>query len=700
MSRFPHLLVALIAVVMCAGQLQAQTGTVSGRITDDATLAALTDVEVTVAGRTVASDVDGRFVLTNVPAGVYRLLATRLGYRDVEETITVLPNETTTIEIVMVPAPIGLEEIVAIGYGQEQKRDLTGVVDEVPREAFNTGRITTAEELIQAKVAGVQVTEDNGGEPGGGISIRIRGATSVTSSNEPLYVIDGVPLQIGGGLSSGRNPLNFLNPDDIESFTVLKDASATAIYGSQGANGVVIITTRSGSGTAAGGPQVTYRGNFSGSNVTGRPDIMNATQFRQTVDEQAPELLAILGAEDTNWRKEVEQSAFGQEHSLAVAGATEKMNYRLSLGYFNQQGVVRASKNERLSLSLGYNQLLFDDRLRLQANILGARNEDQFTPGGVLGNASNFAPTQPIEDPDSPYGGFFEWEDPLAANNPVGELNLVYDRGTTYRSIGNATGEYFFGFLDGLSATARLGYVVTNSERRTFAPSIAKFQAETGRNGTISRSNPTEFNWLFDGYATYAQNWERHALDVTGGYAYQQWRTESPSFFAQQLSSDLLGPNGIPAAQLERTFLNVDESRLASWFARANYTYKDRYLITGTIRADGSSKFGADNQWATFPSVAVAWRLSQEGFMESADWLSDLKLRLSYGSNGNQAFASYQQYKDYVFGDPLTQAQFGTEFVSTIRPSAVDPNIKWEETSSWNFGLDYGFWDNRLAGSL
>jgi len=701
MTRFRQLLVALLTTVIWAVPLEAQqTGTISGRIFDASIGGAVVDVEVIVAGRTVMSDAGGRFVVTGVPAGTYTLRATRLGYQSVEESITVVAGQTSTIDIYMIPAPVGLEEVVAIGYGERLVRDLTGVVQEVSLEEFNVGRIVSPEELIRAKVAGVQVAEANGGEPGGGMSIRIRGGTSVTSSNEPLYVIDGVPLPVGGGLSAGRNPLNFLNPEDIQSITVLKDASATAIYGSQGANGVVLIETRSGRGAAVEGARVTYRGNFSGSNVVGRLDILNAAEFRDVVDSLYPAVSPVLGDASTDWREAVEQAAFGQEHTVAVVGGGAKMNYRLSLGYLSQEGVVRASKNERVSLSLAYNQLLFDDRLRLQANVLGARNDDQWTPGGVLGNATNFAPTQPIEDPDSPYGGYFEWDEPRGTNNPLGQLSLVSDEGSTYRSIGNLTAEYDLPFVEGLSTTARVGYVATNSERRYFAPSNDKNQAENGLNGTVSRSTPTEFNSLFDGFATYAKNWDRHSLDVTGGYSYQQWRTESPSFFAQRLSSDLLGPGGIPSAELERTFLTIDESKLASWFGRVNYTYLDRYLFTVSLRRDGSSKFGEGNQWGTFPSAAVAWRISQESFMDGWESLSDLKLRLSWGKNGNQAFPSYQQYKDYLFGDPLAQVQFGDEFVSTIRPSAVDPNIKWEETSSWNLGLDYGFWNNRLAGSL
>ncbi len=707
MTRFRHLLVALIATVICAVQLQAQTtGTIRGRILDAQLRSPLADVTVNVADRTVASDAAGVFVVTGVPAGSYNLQAIRLGYRDVLETVTVASGETTNILIEMQPAPVALERLVATGYGVREKRDLTGVVEVVPAEVFNTGRVVNAAELIRGKVAGVQVTEANGGEPGGGMSIRIRGGTSVTSSNEPLFVIDGVPVPVGGGLSSspfpggeGRNPMNFLNPEDIESITILKDASATAIYGSQGANGVVLIETKSGRGVVQGG-RVSYRANFSGSNIVGRPDVLNADEFRQAVADQHPEQLPFLGDEDTDWLKAVEQSAFGQEHTVAVTGGAGRTNYRLSLGYLNQKGILQASQNERLTLSVAYNQLLFNDRLSLQANVMGARSEDQYTPGGVLGSATNFAPTQPIEDPASPYGGYFEWDDPLATNNPVGELNLASDKGTTYRSIGNVTGEYFLPTVDGLSATARLGYLVTSSERRYFAPSNMKAQIEGGSNGTVSRATPSEFGWQFDGFLTYVRDWDRHNLNVTGGYAFLGQRTDFPRFLAEQLSSDLLGPDGVPSAETQRTWLDVEESRLASWFARANYTYRDKYLFTATIRTDGSSRFGEGNQWGTFPSAAFAWRISEEPFMDGFGSLSDLKLRLSWGKNGNQAFDSYQQYKRYRFGDPQARVQFGNEFVATIRPSAVDPNIRWEETSSWNFGVDYGFWDNRLAGSL
>ncbi len=702
-SRFVMAVAAILAIVALPAGLHAQqgTGTIRGKVVDAERLAPLPDVTITVAEQTVLTGTGGFFILTNVPAGVYTLRANYIGHRPVEQQVTVTAGGEANVEIRMTIAPFELDPVVAIGYGETETENLTGVVTEVSQEAFNTGRVVSPEELIQAKVAGVQVTENNGGEPGGGFSLRIRGGTSVTASNEPLYVVDGVPLDVGGGLSAGRNPLNFLNPEDIASFTVLKDASSTAIYGSRGANGVVLIETISGRRAAADrGVSVNYRGSFSGSNPVAGPDIMDAREFRAAVTAQTPEKLDLLGNASTNWRDAVEQSAFGQEHSFAVAGGGEKMDFRVSLGYLNQDGVVKPANTQRVSLNVGYNQLLFNDRLRLTASVLGARSEDVFTPGGVLGNSTNFAPTQPIYDPDSFYGGYFEWSDPLAANNPVGELNLVSDEGVTYRSVGSVTGEYFLPWVEGLSVTQRLGYDVVNSDRAFFAPSTNRGLAETGINGRVSRGTPSQFSYLTTTYLTYKRVWEQFTLTATGGYDYQQWRYDDTSWRAENLSSDLLGPDGLPVADDQFTFLTVNENKLASWFGRANVDLFDRFVLNASIRADGSSRFGEDNRWATFPAFGAAWKLKRETFTQDWDWLSDLRLRASWGVNGNQAFGNYQQYFRYQYGDPQTRVQFGDRFVPTIRPSAADPNIKWEETSSWNLGLDWGLFDSRLWGSL
>jgi iron complex outermembrane receptor protein len=689
---------AALLVTALAGPLAAQApGTVSGRVVTT-TQDPLTRVRVSIGNQYASTGADGRYTLTDVPPGRQIIRAVLLGFREAVDTVTVLSGGSITVDLTMEILAVQLTDIVVIGYGEQEKKDVTGVVSEVRAEQFNTGRVTAPEELIKGKVAGVQVSEANGGEPGGGMSVRIRGGTSITSSNEPLYVIDGVPLPVGGGLSAGRNPLNFLNPKDIVSFTVLKDASATAIYGSQGANGVILIETRGGQGAPDAGWGFSYNGTVSSSRVAGRPSVLTAEQFRTAVEEHAPTSLQYLGDANTDWVRAIEQTGMSHEHTFALSGRGEKTSLRASLGFLNQEGVLQKSETERLTMNLAFNQLLFDDRLNLTAYLTGSRIADQFTDGGVVGAATNFAPTQPIFDTASVYGGYFEWDDPLAGINPIGHLNLIQSEGTTYRSIGNLTGELEIPWVTGLSATSRVGYVVTSAETRFFAPNNNKNQVNRGTNGTVSRSNPTEISTLFDGFLTYSKGLDEHSFDITGGYAYQQRRLDSPYFEAQQLTSNFLGLNGVPTAEFYRNTLFVDEAKLASWFGRVNYAFRDRYLLTASIRADGSSKFGPGNQWGTFPSVAAAWRISEEGFL--GETFSDLKLRLSWGKNGNQAFSSYQQYKQYAYSDAQAQVQFGDEFIPTIRPSAADPNIKWEETTSWNLGLDYGLWNNRLSGSV
>lgn len=696
---------ALAAVLFCAAQSSAQapTGTVAGQITESTTDMPLVGVSVTVADRGGLTNDDGRFVITGVPAGTHTLRAVGLGYREATERITVVAAQTTTVMLELVPTAIELEGLVVIGYGQQEADELTGSIDQVEPEEFNTGRIVSAEELIQGKVAGVQIIDS--GEPGGGISIRVRGGTSVTSSNEPLFVVDGVPLAVGGGISAGRNPLNFLNPDDIQSMTVLKDASATAIYGSRGANGVIMIETKSGRDMvgAAGGTQLSYTGSVSSSTVADEPQMLSVPQFRQAIEGHAPSALDLIGNETTDWRDAVQQTGVGHEHSISFAGASEDLTYRLSVGYLNQEGVLQGTTTERATLAFNYGQGFFENRLRVTTNIKGSHTDDEFTPGGVVGLATSFAPTQPIFDEASPHGGFFEWYDyQQAVNNPVAELALVIDEGTTYRSVGDIEGELAMPFLERLTGTVRLGYDVTKTDREIFRPSFLRGEAEGGTPGFVSRADNTAVNLLLDAFLNYGHRFDDLATDwdVTAGYSYDEGTAEFPYFEAQGLDFDLLGTSGIPAAEEVRTSMWVDESKLISLFGRTNLTLRDRYLLTLSVRRDGSSRFGPDQEWGTFPSAAFAWRVSSEPFMQDVPALSDLKLRASWGKNGNQAFANYQQYSTYNLGESTAQYQFGDEFVSTIRPGAADPGIKWEETTSWNLGLDYGLLNDRFTGAV
>ncbi|MEJ2539112.1 MAG: SusC/RagA family TonB-linked outer membrane protein [Gemmatimonadota bacterium] len=694
MTRVRTCLFALVAALAWTvpAQAQTQTGTVAGRIFDDASMRPIDGVTLTVVGtgRTGLTNSDGRFVITAVPVGEQTLRAEVLGYATAERVITVTADGTTVIDIQMISEALQMAEIVVTGYGQQVQQDVTGVIDAVATDQFNRGVITAPEELIQGKVAGVNVVT-----PGfrGDVNIRIRGGTSINASNEPLFVVDGVPIAPGGGLGAGNNPLSFINPQDIESVTVLKDASAAAIYGSRGANGVIIIETKEGSA----GSSISYTGSVNLSNRVGEIDLVGADDFRQAVQTYQPSSSPLLLDANTDWRDEVMRTAYGQEHNLTVSGGSDVSNYRVSLGYFGRDGIVQGSDTERLTAGLNFNQLLFNETFSVEANIRGSRIVDNFE-GNTIGNATGFAPTQPVLLD----GEYYEWDASagLSPENPFPEIENIVDEGTSWRSLGGLELEWDIPGVTGLTATSHLGYDVVRAENVYFAPSFLKAQ-EGSNPGTISRSNSNGLKTLFDAYLTYTRPFgDNHDFDITGGYSYENQRNEFPEFFANGLSADFLGPNGIPDANEVGADLFVQESRLISFFGRVNYSYANKYLFTGSLRRDGSSRFGPEEEWGIFPSAALAWRISEEGFMRDSDLFSDLKLRVSWGITGNQEFDDYQQYIDYVISDPFARVQFGDRFVTTIRPSAADPGIKWEETTSWNAGLDFGLWENRVTGAV
>lgn len=694
-TRVVNLAIALCASVPLLAQ---ETGSISGTVTTAEGGRALASVAVTVSGTSAraATDAEGRYLITGVAPGTWQVTARRIGYTPSTISVTVTPDVQATANFQLAAAATVLGEIVSIGYGEQEVRDRTGVVDVVTPEEFNTGRIVSPEQLIQGKVAGVQVVDNN--EPGGGLAIRIRGGTSVGASNEPLYVIDGVPLQVGGGASAGRNPLNFLNPNDIESVTVLKDASSTAIYGSRGANGVILVTTKSG----ATGPQFTYQGTVSRSQVTGGPDLLGAEQYRAAIQQYgSASTKAAIGTANTDWLAAIQRDATGMEHNIGFNGRKEQMAYRLGLGFLDQDGVLLGTRTQRTSLSLNYNDQLFSDRLNLRANLKGTRTKDWFTPGGVLGSATYFAPTQPIRTSS---GGFYEWSNTLGVNNPLKELELVQDNGTALRSVGALEGEYKVPFVAGLSTTIRGSYDIVRADRTRFTPSTAQSQIEGSANtrGNFFRDIPEQQSTILDAYATYDRDlgWLGSSVDVTAGYSTERFRGDYPIIYAEGLSTDLLGQSGVPSAFSARPGLFVDETRLVSGFGRANFNLLDRYLFTATVRRDGSSRFATENQYGTFPSAAFAWRILEEPFLHGRTPLSDLKLRLSWGVNGNQSVGNYLSYTSYTYGQNTAQAQLGNEFVPTIRPSGSDPDLQWERTTSTNLGLDYGFLANRVTGSV
>ncbi len=699
----PHRIASALVALLWAAPLHAQgsTGTVRGGVLDEATQQPLAGVMVTAGGRHALSQADGRYTITFVPAGTYTVRARMLGYAATSQSVTVAGDQEAVINFAMAPQAIGLSEIVVTGYGEQRAGDITGAVKEVTPADFNPGMIVNPLELIENKVAGVQIIPSSN-EPGAGTSIRIRGATSVTASSEPLFVIDGVPLGTGagGGVSAGRDPLNFLDPDDIASVTVLKDASAAAIYGANAANGVVIIQTKTG----RRGTEITYTGSMSSSSVSRRFQVLDATQFRAAVMQYADtSRQRLLLNANTDWFGLVSRSALGQEHNLAVTSAGQSSSYRLSLGYLNQNGIVQGTTTERISLGFNYEQRLFNDRLDVRANLRGSRAYDQFTPGGVIGSAARMGPTQPARDSTSTTG-FYNWpgNSVLDPDNPLEILALASDHGTTFRSVGNLRAEYRLPFLQSLKASLNLGYDVTKGDREIFSPSTLHSEVKTGTGGESYRSDGTQASTLLEAYLSYAAPLDvlPGTIDVTGGYSYGRSRSAFTYLGLQGLSTNLLADNGFPTAATVTNLMWVNESKLISFFGRLNYNFNDRYLAAVSIRRDGSSRFGPSNAWGTFPSVSLAWRLSAEPFLSGLRPLSDLKLRASWGRTGNQAFADYLPYPTYTVGTAAVQYQFGNQFVTTIRPGAVDPNIKWEQTDAYDLGLDFGFLSQRFSGAI
>jgi TonB-dependent starch-binding outer membrane protein SusC len=688
------------AVWIAPLRAQEPTGTIRGRVTDEASQLPLRGATVRFGGQNTQTRADGGYLLADIPPGTDSLRVTMIGYAPVARAVTVVAGETLDLDVGLTAQAVNLAELVVIGYGEQRLGNITGAVTTVSPEEFNTGRVVTPTELIQNKVAGVQVVENN--EPGGRTSIRVRGPTSTNASNEPLYVVDGQPLgtDAGGGVSPGRDPLNFLNPDDIASITVLRDAGAAAIYGTNAANGVVLITTKRGQ--QGQGPKFEYTGSASASTVTRVPSMLNAQQFLAAVQQHAPGALGQVQNHNTDWFGAIDRTGFGQEHNVAVSGAGSAMDYRLSLNFLDQNGIIDRNSVRRIGLGANYNQRLANDRLNLRFNFRGSRSDDEFTPLGVLSNTAQYSPTQPIADPTTPTG-FYDWPGGLtSADNPVAILNLAEEKAITYRAIGNVQGEYSLPWINGLRANLTLGFDVADAERENFTPSVLHREVVTGNGGKQTRYSPTQVNTVLETYLNYTtpQPLGPGTLDLTGGYSYTKTRTDSAYYEANGLETDALGNDGIAAATSVKNVLFEQQSKLISFFGRVNYNIDDRYIVAASLRHDGSSRFGASNDYGTFPSVSVAWRLSQEPFLRGVKGLSDLKLRGSWAKTGNQSFGNYLAYTSYQLGDGQTQYTFGDTVFTTSRPSAVDPNIKWEQTKAFNIGLDFGFANQRITGAI
>jgi TonB-dependent starch-binding outer membrane protein SusC len=686
-------LFVLLGALLITLSVYAQEKTVTGVVTDADSREPLPGVTIVIQGTTrgTVTNFDGEFSV-QVEEG-QTLIFSFVGYTPQE----IVVSTANVLNVRLRQSVVGLDEVVVIGYGQVRREDATGSVRAVSSADFNPGAITSPQELVTGKIAGVQITT-GGGSPGEAATIRIRGGSSLSASNDPLFVIDGVPVD-NDGISGMKNPLSTIHPSDIETFTVLKDASAAAIYGSRASNGVIIITTKRGRRGAPLG--ISYNSFLSVGTHENRIQPLTTNEFRTLVQERYahnPVAVGLLGNHDTDWQDEIYRTAIGHDHNLSVTGNIEDIPFRVSVGYSDQEGILKTDGLNRLTGSLGLSPSLLDDHLRINLNVKGMLINNQFGNRGAIGSAYSFDPTQPVRN-DSPYGGFFTWTqqngDPIAiANmNPVAQLELRDDRSTVQRSIGNAEFDYRFHFLPDLRANLNLGYDFSTSEGTVNVPEYAPWAFDRLRGGgEDTYYTQDKKNSLLDFYLNYAKTLDDidSRFDAMAGYSWQHfWRASTSETY------------NISRTDGSKTDFET-ENYLVSFFGRVNYIFKERYLATFTLRNDGSSRFSPDTRWGLFPSVAVAWQIAEEPFLAGFGTLSELKLRLGYGVTGQQNITDndYPYLPRYTFGEPDAQYQFGNNFYTTIRPEGYDENIKWEETTTYNIGLDYGFLENRIHGSI
>lgn len=677
----------LLALLLLGFTTQAQN-TVSGTLTDAESGDPLIGAYITAVGTQTGTvtDFDGTYTI-EVPAGVAELQYSYTGYA----TQVVAINNRSTIDLALTSGQT-LEEVVVIGYGTVKREDATGSVETVTAAEFNQGAVTSAQELVSGKVAGVQITTD--GSPGGGATIRIRGGSSLSASNDPLIIIDGVPLPTDG-ISGSRNPLNLINPADIETFTVLKDASATAIYGSRASNGVIIITTKKGS--SAGGVKVNYNGKVGISNAIETVDVLDADEFRTLVGERLGEestQFQRLGDANTDWTDEVLRTAIFHDHNVSASGAVSVVPFRVSLGYTNQEGVLLNDRFERLTYGVNISPSFLENRLQIQAGIKGTSSDNRFADRGALGSALAFDPTQPVRS-ENRFDNYTVIQqangnpESLAPANPVALLEQRDDRTNVNRYIANFSADYRFGFLPSLRANLNLATDRSSSDGTLRIDSTAAFAFEAdGAGGADNRFTQETENDLLEFYLNYAEDiTDGVRLDILGGYSWQQFYRENTF---QNMDIDGSDPD---------MGEDAGEYFLVSLFSRANLSIGERLTLTGTLRRDASSRFNEDNRNGIFPSGAIAYRLID--VEENSRGLNFLKLRAGYGITGQQEVGGFYPSQPQYVGSQLTaQYQFGDRRIITLRPDGYNANLKWEETATLNLAADFGFFNDRLTGTV
>ena len=707
--RLKALLTLLVGLFLSIGAF-AQQIAVKGHV-KDTTGEPVIGANVLVKGTTngTITDFDGNFML-NVPKDAI-LSVSFVGYKSAEV------KAASTVMVTLEDDSQVLDAVVVIGYGSVKKNDMTGSVTAIKPDKLNKGLITNAQDMMTGKIAGVSVIS-KGGAPGEGATIRIRGGSSLTAENDPLIVIDGLAMD-NKGVKGLANPLSMVNPNDIESFTVLKDASATAIYGSRASNGVIIITTKKGQAGAR--PTISYDGNVSVSTVKSTVDVMDGDQFRSFIKDiwgEDSEAYSKLGNANTDWQKEIFRPAVSTDHNLTISGGLKNMPYRVSFGYTNQNGIVKTSKFERYTASVSLAPSFFEDHLKVNANLKGMIAKNRYADGGAVGSAVSFDPTQSVRS-DDPYhqyyfDGYFQWNTDAsslnddtwkrtfngnAPGNPVALLEEKDDRAISKSLIGNLELDYKFHFLPDLHAHVNGGMDLSTGKQYT---DVSPYSSTNNYYGSYGWEQKDKYNLSLNAYLQYSKDFtDKHRFDVMAGYEWQHFHDTSDQEYwgLYPLSNNVVENRG--QRYNNTSSGSATESYLVSFFGRVNYTLLDRYLFTATVRQDGSSRFHKNNRWGLFPSFALGWKLKEEAFLKDVDVLSDLKLRLGYGITGQQNINSgdypylavYETNKDGAYYPILGEG-------ITYRPNAYNPDLKWEKTTTYNVGLDFGFLNNRINGAV
>ncbi len=687
------LLVALL-VIGCL-QLMAQTRTIKGEVTDVQNGEALIGATVMVEGEKggTVTDFDGNFSL-QVSSSAKKIKVSYIGY--IDKVLPISDNMKVKLE----SDSKALADVVVIGYGTARKSDLTGSVATVKSKDFNKGLVSSPEQLINGKVSGVQIMS-NSGSASAGSTIRVRGGASLNASNDPLIVLDGVPLEQGGISGNSSNFLSMINPSDIESMTVLKDASSTAIYGSRASNGVIIITTKKGQ---QGAVKVNFNTTNSLQTRAQMVDMLSRDEFVNVINQfGSANQKSLLGTANTDWNDEVYRTAFGTDNNLSVSGSIDKwLPFRVSVGYYNQSGLVRKDNVERWTGNVVLTPSFFQDHLKLTINAKGTLNNNSFNNGGAVWAAATFNPTIPVYSGNDKYGGYNEALDadgyPVNAGvrNPRGLVDLYDSKSKVSRFIGSMDVDYKVHFLPDLKLHATVGADYAKGDGTIHVPVYAaqSYNKDESLGGSDYKYGPQKNeNRLLTLYANYAKYFEdiKSNVDLTAGYDYQYWKSTTPLYYTKSAAGTNLST--VKASDYRHVML--------SYYGRINYSFDGKYLLTATVRRDASSRFSKDTRWGTFPSVALGWTLTEEPWLKNQKVLSNLKLRASYGVTGQQeGIGNYNYLPVYTYSVTGAEAFINGQYINTYRPEAYVSDLKWETTTSWNFGLDFGFLDGRIGGAI